>query len=486
VLHYGSARSLFKVPVQGSYGIEIKGISLDTLVSIYDRIRYKTWEIGGDLSGTPDSPVVSVRFSAKDRTSEWPNQSPNAAKSSDAVTQLLRDAADKVLADWDPETMIRAYLQEKRYADAERVARAWSDANSSASDPVYYLILASFFNKLHCATANCSPEEASETAATGFEEALALARWERHRLGEPSLLSRLISLRRKSIAYDERDRIEGSIADIESAACAYDLENCDSYLPEAETIYSRLASKYDYDEYLVTNLASVEMLRNEGERALRTLREFEAHHPVDSTFYYRQGAVRENVCDLGGAIDAYRQALRSGPWNVPAQVAFMRTLTERAGPSDSEEAVETYRWLLIIEPFDPKSGDHSAVDLAIDYAWGLWRTNDLFGASAALKTVITRVQPSMINRLADSFLAKGYTFPALDLVQARIAAVGEKEESPQTLFLLDSEAAKIEAAMGNAAEASDYSRKALAVKKRIGNVEFVNPVLQRQDSCTKR
>ncbi|SPE23264.1 hypothetical protein SBA5_380035 [Candidatus Sulfotelmatomonas gaucii] len=44
--------------------------------------------------------------------------------------------------------------------------------------------------------------------------------------------------------------------------------------------------------------------------------------------------------------------------------------------------------------------------------------------------------------------AKGHTFPALELVQTRMAEVNEKAELPDSLFFLDSEAAKIEAAMG--------------------------------------
>ena len=43
---------------------------------------------------------------------------------------------------------------------------------------------------------------------------------------------------------------------------------------------------------------------------------------------------------------------------------------------------------------------------------------------------------------------KGHTFPALELVQTRMAEVNEKAELPDSLFFLDSEAAKIEAAMG--------------------------------------
>jgi tetratricopeptide (TPR) repeat protein len=56
--------SLPKIPVATSYGIEIKGVSLDQIIATWDRLRYKEYLVGGDLiPGTNGKSVLVVRYS---------------------------------------------------------------------------------------------------------------------------------------------------------------------------------------------------------------------------------------------------------------------------------------------------------------------------------------------------------------------------------------------------------------------------------------
>lgn len=470
-LHYGSIRKFLKIPIQSSYGIEIKGVSLDTLVLIYNRIRYDIWEISGDLTGSDDSPAVSIRLSKNGSASQWYFPLSGSAQAKNAVVELLRDSADQVLEAWDPEIMTRAYLQEGKYSEAERTARSWSQADSSSSEPVYYIVQARLYQGLHCSENACTASDGTDPVLTDFEAALALAKWERQRLGEAGYLDRLASLRSRSIANNERDRLEDAIADIELTICAdTSFEHCDSYLKDADDRYSKLMLEYRDDENVAVHFAAVKMLRNLGAQAMKILDDFEDNHVVDGTFYFSKAEAQKSMRNINGAVDAYREALTIDPSKVSSQVAFMNALTQRGSNQDSVEAVDTYRWLSTIAPLDPSSYPQIAIDLKIDYAWGLLRTGDLSAAATAVRSILASLAIPTLNQFAEAFREKKYTSPALEIIKDRIVMTKTREESREGLLALFTEAAKIESDLGNSKQATAYSKMATeAAKQRMGH-----------------
>ena len=127
-----------KVPVQSSYGIEVKGISVDSIIKVYNRIRNHEWSIGGDITGAGDQIVMTLRVNQGDVAKSW--QVKESGQGDGGV--LIRRATEAMLADQNPELLGRSFLQEHKYDRAIETFRKWTLNDPRDWKPSYYLSLA--------------------------------------------------------------------------------------------------------------------------------------------------------------------------------------------------------------------------------------------------------------------------------------------------------------------------------------------------------
>jgi tetratricopeptide (TPR) repeat protein len=126
-----------KVPIQTSYGIELKGISVDSVMHLYDKARYEQWIIGGDVVSSPGGLVGRIRLNNADAAKSW--ETPPSAHAN--ASELVRDATYLMLAREAPELLGQNYLQQANYKAAEEVFRQWAIDDPQNWKPSYYLSL---------------------------------------------------------------------------------------------------------------------------------------------------------------------------------------------------------------------------------------------------------------------------------------------------------------------------------------------------------
>jgi Flp pilus assembly protein TadD len=131
-------RETITVPLQASYGIVINGISLDSLIQLYDRQRYQQWTIGGDVISFPKGLIGRIRLNQGAAANSWETAPSTVATPAD----LVREATYMMLTSVDPELLGRSYLQQGMFPEAEKVFRQWEEANPLDWKPTYYLSLA--------------------------------------------------------------------------------------------------------------------------------------------------------------------------------------------------------------------------------------------------------------------------------------------------------------------------------------------------------
>ncbi len=133
-----SLRQAIKVPIQTAYGIELKGISVDSILHLYDQARYDQWFISGDVVSSPKGLVGRIRLNNAHEAKSW--ETPADADSS--PSKLIRDATCLMLASEVPELLGQSYLQQANYPAAETVFRQWAIDDPQNWKPSYYLSLA--------------------------------------------------------------------------------------------------------------------------------------------------------------------------------------------------------------------------------------------------------------------------------------------------------------------------------------------------------
>ena len=139
-----SLHQAIKVPIQTSYGIELKGISVDSILHLYDQARYDQWIIGGDVVSSPQGLVGKIRLNNADTAKSWETPPSTHANPSD----LVREATYLMLAKEVPELLGQSYLQQANYDAAKEVFRQWALDDPQNWKPSYYLSLAySYQNK---------------------------------------------------------------------------------------------------------------------------------------------------------------------------------------------------------------------------------------------------------------------------------------------------------------------------------------------------
>ena len=132
-----SLHQAIKVPIQTSYGIEVKGISVDTVLRLYDQARYEQWIIGGDVVSTPEGLVGRIRLNKSNTAKSWETLPSTSANPS----ELVREATHMMLKSVAPELLGQSYLQQSNYAEAEKVFRQWAIDEPQNWRGSYYLSL---------------------------------------------------------------------------------------------------------------------------------------------------------------------------------------------------------------------------------------------------------------------------------------------------------------------------------------------------------
>jgi tetratricopeptide (TPR) repeat protein len=127
-----------RIPVQTSYGIEVNGISIDSVLRLYNEGRYEQWVIGGDVLSSPNGLVGRIRLNQGDTAKSW-ETAPSAHAS---PSELIRDATYLMLTSVNPELLGQSYLQQGKYQEAAKVFRQWEIDNPQNAKPSYYLGLA--------------------------------------------------------------------------------------------------------------------------------------------------------------------------------------------------------------------------------------------------------------------------------------------------------------------------------------------------------
>jgi tetratricopeptide (TPR) repeat protein len=127
-----------KIPVQTSYDIELKGISLDSLIRLYNGRRYQQWIISGDVLSSPHGLIGRIRLNQGDTAKFW-ETAPSAVAT---PAELIRQAACMMLTSVNPELLWQSYLQQGRYEEAAKVFRQWEIDDPRNSKPSSYLGLA--------------------------------------------------------------------------------------------------------------------------------------------------------------------------------------------------------------------------------------------------------------------------------------------------------------------------------------------------------
>ncbi|MCU1250423.1 MAG: hypothetical protein JWQ49_3452 [Edaphobacter sp.] len=128
-------KGTIKVPVENSYGIEVNGISIDSLFKVYDKIRYQQWIIGGDIVSSPEGIVAKIRLNCDGSAKSWQTDPrPHAVAS-----KLIENATALMLAEENPELLGRAYLREGQYTEGAKVFQQWALRYPRDWKPFYYL-----------------------------------------------------------------------------------------------------------------------------------------------------------------------------------------------------------------------------------------------------------------------------------------------------------------------------------------------------------
>jgi tetratricopeptide (TPR) repeat protein len=266
--HYGSVPEMLKIPVQSSFGLELKGISVDAVLAVLDRIRYQQIPIGGDITMDKDSIAIRVRWNRKGQSESLGIEPVDRTQLEGAVDSL----AEQFLEHLNPELAGRAYLQEGAHIDRAISAFAgWAFSNPGNPEPFSYL-------------ARAIEEKQAEEMDNARRQAdhsdlVAIAQWARGDLEwlEPGTPSSPCIADREPISV--RDRMERDYLlftvtmsrwlgpreqgiDRADATIAFEQKN-------SEEAFERLSTKFPWDTNYLINLGVARERRNDIDGALR-------------------------------------------------------------------------------------------------------------------------------------------------------------------------------------------------------------------------
>jgi tetratricopeptide (TPR) repeat protein len=106
---YAPVPDMPHIPVETSYGIEIKGVSLDGLASTWNHLRYHEFVISGDLLSGPDGgSIIRVRYASEGRANSF--ESDSLRMDPVAVQEAISVLALHLLEDINPEAAARYFM----------------------------------------------------------------------------------------------------------------------------------------------------------------------------------------------------------------------------------------------------------------------------------------------------------------------------------------------------------------------------------------
>ncbi len=113
--NFSSIPDMPHIPVGTSYGIEIKGISIDQLLATWSHLRYREFQVSGDLIETAGDHeellirYVEDRFLSQGRANSFEEP---IAPDSGTIKKAASDLALKVMAEISPEAAVRYMLSQ--------------------------------------------------------------------------------------------------------------------------------------------------------------------------------------------------------------------------------------------------------------------------------------------------------------------------------------------------------------------------------------
>jgi tetratricopeptide (TPR) repeat protein len=123
---YKAIPDMPQIPVDTSYGSEIKGVSLDQLLATWAHIRYHEFQVSGDLISTPDAtPVITMRYTTAGRAKSFEKPLPHMDSST--VKQTVLTLTLEMIKDINPEAAAR-YLASQAYACQTDCGKSWDPA----------------------------------------------------------------------------------------------------------------------------------------------------------------------------------------------------------------------------------------------------------------------------------------------------------------------------------------------------------------------
>lgn len=144
--NYGPMPDAPKIPVETSYGIEIKGVSLDQLLSSWKHVRFYEFQVSGDLLIGARDQTIRVRYLSPDRANSFKVGLPALTSTSveDSVSRLSLD----LIKDIHPETAARYLISlasacngscENAWQTAINFCWGWTQRHPESALPFYYL-----------------------------------------------------------------------------------------------------------------------------------------------------------------------------------------------------------------------------------------------------------------------------------------------------------------------------------------------------------
>jgi tetratricopeptide (TPR) repeat protein len=135
------------IPVDTSYGIEIKGISVDGILATWNHVRFQEFLISGDLlSGPNGGSVIRIRYASAGRANSF--ESHLGQIDSVAVQNAAAELALDILKEINPEVAAR-YLMARIYdcysdcqdalENAVQFSRNWTNMDPDNGASFYYL-----------------------------------------------------------------------------------------------------------------------------------------------------------------------------------------------------------------------------------------------------------------------------------------------------------------------------------------------------------
>jgi tetratricopeptide (TPR) repeat protein len=264
--HFGRVSEMIKIPVESSFGIEFKGVPVDAVVALFNRVRYQQVPVRGDVTLTASGVAIRVRWSYQG-DAEWLS---SAAPLSGDLETSIDSLAEQFLEHLNPELAGRAYLQESQPSNRTIGSFAqWAMNEPGSPEPFFYIARSLALKAGSEVDTNLSQRE--------HAEAIAAAQWAKGDLEwlQPNAGSAPCTGIRepRSAADDIRSgyyRISATFASVIRPETGADrATSVIASEQHSEKMLEDLTSRYPWDTHNLVNLGVVYEARGDYDGALR-------------------------------------------------------------------------------------------------------------------------------------------------------------------------------------------------------------------------